>query len=116
MTVAARAIVAIAVLVAAAGPVRADDTAPEQTLLTDVVYGPRARHRLDLLYPPAGVPVRGTMVWAHGGGWVGGTRDLSDDRANPRWLADQGWVIASVTYDLSSALPGDVHSSFPSAV
>lgn len=99
--------------VAPASPVAA---AAPQTTVTGIAYGPLSRQRLDLLYPPEGTPVRGTVVWAHGGGWVGGTRTLTDADLVPHWLADQGWVIASVEYDLSTALPGAVHSSFPSAV
>jgi acetyl esterase/lipase len=107
----------IVVLMSSVGePALADDGATAGRSVTDVVYGPSSRHRLDLLYPPAGVPVRGVVVWGHSGGWVGGVRTITEDRENPRWIAEQGWVIASVTYDLSSSAPGRVHSSFPSAV
>lgn len=109
-------VVAFVLCMSTVTPSVAEESAPSGALITDVAYGPRPRHRLDLLYPPEGVAARGVVIWGHGGGWVGGTRELSADRANPRWLAEQGWVIASVTYDLSSSLPGQVHSSFPSAI
>lgn len=110
---------AVVLCVGAGGTLHSTEVSadPEsQATVTGITYGPLERHRLDLVYPPEGVAVRGTVVWAHGGGWVGGTRAIAENDLVPRWLADQGWVVASVTYDLSTALAGAVHSGFPSAV
>ena len=38
------------------------------------------------------------LVWAHGGGWVGGS-DLGQAAAFTRW-ADRGWLVVSVEYGL----------------
>jgi acetyl esterase/lipase len=40
------------------------------------------------------------LVWAHGGGWSGGS-DLGQAAAFTRW-ADQGWLVVSVEYGLSA--------------
>lgn len=48
--------------------------------------------------PPAGGwPV---LVYVHGGGWIGGSR--TDRNADMHWFADQGWLVVSVDYALSS--------------
>lgn len=41
------------------------------------------------------------LVYIHGGGWVAG--DLSARSTDLRWLAEQGWLVISVDYTLSSA-------------
>ena len=41
------------------------------------------------------------LVYVHGGGWVAG--DLTGHSADLRWLAEQGWLVVSVDYTLSSA-------------
>jgi acetyl esterase/lipase len=45
-----------------------------------------------------GAPV---LVYIHGGGWVSG--DLAARSADLRWFAEQGWLVVSVDYTLSSA-------------
>src|SRR5262249_46888560 len=40
------------------------------------------------------------LVYIHGGGWVAG--DLTAHSTDLRWLADQGWLVVSVDYTLSS--------------
>jgi acetyl esterase/lipase len=41
------------------------------------------------------------LVYIHGGGWVAG--DLTARSTDLRWLAEQGWLVVSVDYTLSSA-------------
>lgn len=50
------------------------------------------------LYLPSGPGPHPTMVWVHGGSWVGGERD--DRTTMNRWLADRGWAVAAVDYRL----------------
>ena len=51
------------------------------------------------VYRPSGsgAPV---LVFVHGGGWVAGDRDAHS--ADMRWFADQGWLVVTVDYALSS--------------
>ncbi|MBP2368732.1 alpha/beta hydrolase [Pseudonocardia parietis] len=65
--------------------------APDRT----VEYAPG--RELDL-YLPSGPGPHPTMVWVHGGSWVGGERD--DRTAFNRWLADRGWAVAAIDYRL----------------
>lgn len=66
----------------------------------DLAYGPDARHRLDW-YPAAG-PVRGTVVFIHGGYW----RSL--DKSMFSWLAasyvPEGLNVAMLNYRLCPAV------------
>lgn len=68
---------------------------------TDVVYGPHARHRLDV-YRPAGA-VQALVVFVHGGGFVAG--DKNGDgvfyRNIGRWLARQGIAAVLPNYRLA---------------
>ncbi|OBF37997.1 hypothetical protein A5724_09625 [Mycobacterium sp. ACS1612] len=41
------------------------------------------------------------FVYIHGGGWVAG--DLTAQSTDLRWFAEQGWLVVSVGYTLSSA-------------
>jgi acetyl esterase/lipase len=41
------------------------------------------------------------LVYIHGGGWVAG--DLTGHSTDLRWFADNGWLVVSVDYTLSSA-------------
>lgn len=70
------------------------------TVLSDVVMGTGGGRPLhaDIVYP-AKLP-EGPMpavLWIHGGGWKAGTH-----KKNPiAWLADKGFVVASIEYRLS---------------
>lgn len=71
------------------------DAAP---ILTDLAYGPHARHRLDVHLPPgaSGAPV---LVFFHGGGVVRGDKR---DRAHVgAWGASQGFVTVLANYRLA---------------
>ncbi len=54
------------------------------------------------IYRPGGsgshAPV---LVYVHGGGWVAG--DRSAHSTDMRWLAEEGWLVVSIDYTLSSA-------------
>ncbi|HVR30061.1 MAG TPA: alpha/beta hydrolase [Thermoanaerobaculia bacterium] len=54
--------------------------------------------KLDLIVPrdaPAPVP---TLIYIHGGGWVGGSKEASDLALLP-WI-EQGWAVVNVEYRL----------------
>jgi acetyl esterase len=54
------------------------------------------------IYRPGGSGSRApVLVYVHGGGWVAG--DRSAHSTDMRWFAEQGWLVVSVDYVLSSA-------------
>jgi acetyl esterase/lipase len=69
----------------------------------DIAYGEHERHRLDV-YRPAGGS-RGTVVYVHGGGFIGG--DKNSDGVFyvnvGRWLARNGWTGVIPNYRLAAA-------------
>lgn len=69
----------------------------------DIAYGEHPRHRLDV-YPPQGAS-RGTVIYVHGGGFVGG--DKNSDGVFyvnvGRWLARNGWTAVIPNYRLAPA-------------
>ncbi|WP_200304633.1 alpha/beta hydrolase [Streptomyces adelaidensis] len=61
------------------------------------------------VYLPAAKPIRGTVLYFHGGGWVSGGLDYADEIC--RWIADvAGATVVSVDYRLAPEHP------FPAAV
>lgn len=80
---------------AAAAAADADDVA----MTADVTYATVDAHELKLdLYLPEGANNPPLLVWVHGGGWRGGSKD------NPRVLGfvNEGYALASIDYRLSS--------------
>lgn len=80
------------------------DLSPAGDERLDVAYGEHPRHRLDV-YLPTGRS-RGTVVYVHGGGFIGG--DKNSDGVFyvniGRWLARNGWTAVIPNYRLA---PGD---------
>lgn len=58
---------------------------------------------LDRYLPPEGTPVKGAVVWIHGGGFVEGAQDDPADVAISTRLAEHGYVTASIGYRLGPA-------------
>lgn len=66
---------------------------------TDLVYGPHARHRLDVYRPDAAGKDRPVLVWLHGGGFIRGDKA---NRANVGWWgAREGFVTVLPNYRLA---------------
>jgi acetyl esterase/lipase len=57
--------------------------------------------RLSIYRPHESSARAPVLVYIHGGGWVAG--DLSGHSTDLRWFAEQGWLVVSVDYTLSSA-------------
>ncbi len=57
--------------------------------------------RLSIYRPGARVARAPVLVYIHGGGFVSG--DDSENSTDMRWFAEQGWLVVSVDYALSSA-------------
>lgn len=68
----------------------------EYYLHTNVSYGENERHYLDLIIPKADTVPEGMMLYIHGGGWVGGDKEVYTDRMKRD--AELGYVAASVNY------------------
>lgn len=82
------------------------DTPPPAgtTIIPDIPFGPHERQQLDLYLPP--VPMRGVVVYIHGGSWL--QRDRKIVRA--WYLIEAGYAVASLGYRLSQ------HASFPAQI
>lgn len=57
--------------------------------------------RLSIYRPRESGSPAPVLVYIHGGGWVAG--DLTAQSTDLRWFAEQGWLVVSVDYTLSSA-------------
>lgn len=64
---------------------------------TGVPYGPDPLHRLDVYRPPG--PQKGTFVYFHSGGWIGGSR--SEITPFIRSVVSEGYALVSVDYRLA---------------
>ena len=77
---------------------------PGDQIRRDLVYGPDARHRLDL-FIPSGKPGWPTAIFIHGGSWTSGDKNLLIGGADVygnigRYLASQGIGVAVLNYRL----------------
>ena len=96
-----------------AGEWLAQEAKPPQTpagvkALRDVEYVPggHERQKLDLYVPEKAEGALPLVVWIHGGGWRGGSKD----RCPAMPFAAKGYVVASVNYRLSQ------HAPFPAQI
>ncbi|MFT4096549.1 MAG: alpha/beta hydrolase [Rhodoblastus sp.] len=104
------------VLVAAPGLARADIKLPDNVAVQrDIPYGAEADARLDLYLPKAlagsGRPLP-TVLWIHGGGWAGGSKDYVAHYAAA--LAAGGFAVAAMDYSLppKAIYPTPVRQAF----
>lgn len=75
----------------------------------DIAYGPDARHRLDVFYPPrnssrAAASARPVLVFVHGGGFVGGDKGAADAPFYSNvgvWAVQSGLIGVTLTYRLA---------------
>lgn len=71
---------------------------------TDLIYGPDARHRLDIFAPQTASALLPILVWVHGGGF---TRGAKSDPGHPyeahmgRFAVRAGYVGAVINYRLA---------------
>ena len=70
---------------------------PRQLLNIPYVLNGSDRQKLDLYLPPPGGKPRPLVVWIHGGGWEGGSKDACP--AKP--LLGLGYAVASLDYRLT---------------
>lgn len=74
----------------------------------DVPYGTDPQQRLDVFRPAGAATALPVIVWVHGGGWVGGTKDALQSYLAV--LAARGFVTVGVDYTWAPELryPGQV--------
>jgi len=110
------------------GPTKAAELAPDPV---EVAYGPDPLQQMDV-YATSGDAL-GTIMYIHGGGWNGGSKDTStaplvlstqgdlrdtaspllaevDETVGQRLILAQiqnGWDVVSIDYRLATAAPGD---------
>ena len=65
-------------------------------LHTNVNYGKNERHYLDIAIPKADTVPEGMMLYIHGGGWVGGYKEVYSDYLIKD--AERGYVAATINY------------------
>ena len=74
----------------------------------DVEFANVDGHSLELdLYMPAGADSSRLVVWIHGGGWRGGSKE----RCSVTWLAEHSYTVASISYRLTdkAIFPAQIH-------
>ena len=96
------AIVAFSIL--GLGSAAAAEPAPRVT--TEVAFlAPDRAEKLDLYLPapPAAGQLSPALVWIHGGGWSGGTKNEARAKSICTTLANAGYVAVSIDYRLGAA-------------
>lgn len=77
---------------------------PELTIDRDIIYAQPDGFPLGLdIYRPAGMTGLPVIMIVHGGGWCVGDRQWMDDFA--RFLAEQDYLVATVSYRLAPVFP-----------
>lgn len=78
---------------------------PEGTFEKNLEYGKHERNKLDLFVPQGDGPFP-LIIYVHGGGWEGGSKDGNAAAS----MAFKGFAVASINYRLSS------HAVFPAQI
>jgi len=90
-------------------PLHAAAPPVQESMATDLAYGPHARHRLDVHAPTdARGPLRPVLLFVHGGGFVKGDKAIAGSFAHAnvcRWAVRHGFVGARMNYRLAPEAP-----------
>jgi acetyl esterase/lipase len=68
-------------------------------VLSDERYGEGPDALLDIVHPPGDDQALPVVVWIHGGGWVGGSKD--ELRGYLKLIAIRGYVVVAPRYSLA---------------
>lgn len=74
----------------------------------DIEFAAVDGHSLKLdLYQPSAPKDSSLVVWIHGGGWQGGSKE----KCEVKWLTDYGFTVASISYRLTdkAIFPAQIH-------
>ncbi len=79
---------------------------PGTSVYRDLAYGNHERNKLDLAVPPGAGPFP-LVLWVHGGGWTGGSKNDPPIVG----LLNYGYAVASTNYRLSqhAVFPAQIH-------
>jgi len=93
----------------------AADSAPPPRDAFNIPYGPLLEQLLDVHLPSSGVGPLPVVVYAHGGGWIGGTRAEIPDVIRTL-VPHVGVALVSIDYRLIGSAPdGGYTNTFPTA-
>jgi acetyl esterase/lipase len=98
---------ALTVIALVAAPVAAQQKLPDGVKAErNLEYGTHERHKLDVFVPKGDGPFP-LVIWVHGGGWEGGSKEGNPAVA----LLNKGFAVAGVNYRLSkhAAFPAQIH-------
>lgn len=78
------------------------------TVVKNLSYHDSPNSLLDIYYPKDAVDSMPVILWIHGGGYVGGSKESRQDYAMS--LANAGYVVANIDYSLAPAVlyPGPI--------
>ena len=79
-----------------------------ERIIKNIEFAMIDEHPLALdLYLPEGAKTPPLVIWIHGGGWKGGSRE----NCKIRWMTDHGFAIASISYRLTdqAIFPAQIH-------
>lgn len=82
--------------------------AGEPRIDKDIEFAQVAGHSLKLdIYLPAARKPSHLVVWIHGGGWQGGSKE----QCEAPWLTEHGYAVASISYRLTdkAVFPAQIH-------
>jgi len=86
-------------------------TMPAQpTLFSNIPYGPSSEQIGDFYVPGGNLPIKGLLIWIHGGGWQGGDKNDPDiENFAPAFY--KGLAVLSINYRLngSGAFPNSAN-------
>jgi acetyl esterase/lipase len=72
----------------------------------NLIYGPDVSNKLDIYLPDTGGKKTPLVLWIHGGGFVAGDKNLSDEFLDPEsllnLLLNKGYAVASLNYRFST--------------
>jgi triacylglycerol lipase len=90
-------------------PLHGPTPGPGVRVERDVQYGPADRNRLDIFaVDPAGATAKPVLMFVHGGGFVGGDKQVPDTPFHDNigtWAARHGIVGVTMTYRLAPQAP-----------
>ncbi|EGA90089.1 lipase [Planococcus donghaensis MPA1U2] len=89
-------------------PPNIHEIAKRVAVVKNLPYHDSPNSLLDIYYPKEAIDSMPVILWIHGGGYVGGSKESRQDYAMS--LADAGYVVANIDYSLAPAAryPGPI--------
>ncbi len=74
----------------------------------DISYGPNKNHTLDLTLPVDNREETGLLLFLHGGGWIGGDKDFSQEKFG-LLKENKNYAVASINYRFAELGKTDIY-------